>query len=239
MNLRFDLLPELPFNHLEPATSVRRDEHLSGQDAATFAGEAERVAASSPNLKWTNPSGHDQDRPIVLNALAFAEPTSTFDYSEPVGSGRIRGLVLHKLMEEFLTGELAPGGNVVERARVLLEQLLATENALGELPFPEELAATAIRTTELEQVSKIWPTLVPEVPIWSQPEVGVLLAGRADAVSIVGGRIAHVFDWKSDRDPLGNRSLHVGQMQQYLRALGAEKGTIVYMTSGETVPVVV
>jgi hypothetical protein len=32
-----------------------------------------------------------------------------FEFVPPIGGGRVRGIVLHKLMEEFLTGELDDG----------------------------------------------------------------------------------------------------------------------------------
>jgi hypothetical protein len=47
-----------------------------------------------------------------------------FEFVEPVGGGRLRGVVLHKLMEEFLTGELdeRDPDQVEERARTILHE---------------------------------------------------------------------------------------------------------------------
>ncbi len=45
-----------------------------------------------------------------------------FEFVQPVGAGRLRGIVLHKLMEEFLTGELASTSTGVVAAAI--EQLL-------------------------------------------------------------------------------------------------------------------
>ena len=71
-----------------------------------------RVNESAPPVVWRRPSDHDGDRlgdPIetVVVADLLAEQM------EVVGSGALRGVVLHKLMEEFLTGELEPHERLV------------------------------------------------------------------------------------------------------------------------------
>ena len=59
------------------------------------------------------------------------------------------------------------------------------------------------------------------------------MSGRADAVAYKEGALAVVFDWKSDVAPsAADRALYAGQLAQYLRVLGGERGAIVYMTSG-------
>ena len=46
-----------------------------------------------------------------------------------------------------------------------------------------------------------------------------------------GGKV--VFDWKSDVAPNDDaKSAYREQLSQYLRILGAQKGALVYMTSG-------
>jgi hypothetical protein len=43
-----------------------------------------------------------------------------------------------------------------------------------------------------------------------------------------------VFDWKSDVTPeFGARSAYAGQIAQYMKVLGAERGAIVYMSLGQ------
>jgi CRISPR-associated exonuclease Cas4 len=69
------------------------------------------------------------------------------------------------------------------------------------------------------------------VPVSGSAEIFV--SGRADAVAYKEGALAMVFDWKSDVAPSpADHALYAGQLAQYLRVLGGERGAIVYMTSG-------
>lgn len=237
LNLRFDLLEELQFNQLERRETVNLDAAALPQDADTFERQAAIVQAASPSLRWVNPSAHDADRAEILAPALVAEPSGAFEYIEPIGAGRTRGLVLHKLMEEFLTGELSPQDDVAARAERLLNELLAIDPAAGPLPAPSELAATALQTYRLPYVQRLLPVLVPELSIWGAIEVGTLLAGRVDAIAIEGGKVLEVLDWKSDRDTNLHNAAYVRQLQRYLQAASAPRGAIVYMTTGEIVPV--
>lgn len=70
----------------------------------------------------------------------------------PIGAGRVRGLVLHKLLEEILTGELpedAPA--LTKRAKALTSELVA-EIGPG-APKPAELAATVLHTLRNPEVA--------------------------------------------------------------------------------------
>ena len=79
---------------------------------------------SAPPIVWRRPSDHDQDRlGDPLDAVIVTE--TIVEKLEVVGGGALRGTVLHKLMEEFLTGELeADERAAASRARELLAQLL-------------------------------------------------------------------------------------------------------------------
>jgi len=237
LNLRFDQLSELEFNHLVAAAPHHGAATIEAQDLPTFQRQHEAIQAASVEVRWTNPSAHDTDREDAVVRPTSVESAGGYDYIEPLGSGRLRGLVLHKLMEEFLTGELLESGDVTDRARRLLEELLSITPDPGSLPEPSELAATVLRTRRLPYVSRVWSSLVPELAVWSQVDARTLLSGRADAVAIADGQIVEALDWKSDRDPLVHRAQHVTQMQSYLSAVGAPAGAIVYMTTGEVVSV--
>lgn len=55
------------------------------------------------------------------------------------------------------------------------------------------------------------------------------MAGRADAVALVEGRIDAVLDWKSDLAPSADeRAGRVGQLAEYLRATDAPRGALIY-----------
>ncbi len=144
---------------------------------------------------------------------------------------------MHKLMEELLTGELSPQDDVAVRAERLRDELLAIEPADGPLPIPGELATTALQTFQLPYVQRLLPVLVPELAVWGELESGNLLAGRVDAMAIENGKVLEVLDWKSDRDTDLHRAAYVRQLQRYLQATSAPRGAIVYMTTGEIVPV--
>ena len=194
------------------------------------------MQAATPALRWVNPSVHDADRAEILTPAVSVEPLGTFEYVEPIGAGRIRGLILHKLMEELLTGELSAQDAIADRAVRLRDELLAIDPT-DELPVPGELAATALRTFRLPYVQRLVPFLVPELSVWCELDPGNLLAGRVDAIAVEDGKVLEVLDWKSDRDTTLHRAAYVQQLQRYLRATSAPRATIIYMTTSEIVPV--
>jgi ATP-dependent exoDNAse (exonuclease V) beta subunit len=236
LNLRFDLLGELQFNHLVPDPVAEPEKRSAVQDPRTFELQAEAIRAAAVPLRWVNPSADDSDRPELLAVPATVEPSSAIEYVEPIGAGRLRGLVLHKLMEELLTGELPESSDVAARAGQLVTELRAVISDAGE-PDALEMAGTVLRTRNLPYVAQLWPTLMPEYAVWAQLESGALLAGRADAIAVSGDKIVEVLDWKSDRDATAHRAAHVHQMRRYLAAIGAPRGTIVYMTTLQVVAV--
>ena len=91
-----------------------------------------------------------------------------------------------------------------------------------------------LRTLHLPEIAALRPNLVPELTVWSATE-GELLAGRADATVYEGvGAPAIVLDWKSDVTPTArDRAQYRGQLQEYMTAIGAGQGAIVYMSLGE------
>jgi hypothetical protein len=159
-----------------------------------------------------------------------------FEFVQPLGAGRLRGVLLHKLMEEFVTGELNENvDGVVKRATELLIELQSMNpDGVGAKPDPKESAETALRTLHIPEIVAIRSSLQAEVPIWAGSVKEGYLAGRADAVSVVEGRVQLVLDWKSDVAPSDyERSGYRGQLGDYLMATGAKQGALVYMTLGE------
>lgn len=229
-------LPKLDLDQLPQPAPVRRAAAVNQQTTEQFEQEAEAVAMAAPSLTWIRPSDYDHDRAEALDPVAKTVDEA-FDFVQPIGPGRVRGVLLHKLMEEFLTGELLDSDPAVveQRAAQLLEEL-AGDEALGVRPDPKELARTALNTIHLADVAALRHHLIPEVPIWSRLVDGTLLAGRADAVAVEGGNIVAALDWKSDVAPSHQeRSDYIGQMRAYLTASGARRGALVYMTLGEIV----
>jgi hypothetical protein len=127
-----------------------------------------------------------------------------------------------------------------ERATRLLHELTGLAGEIpSSNPDPSEMAKTAARTLAFADIAELRAHLVPEVPIWSSAQDGILTAGRADAVAVQGDAVLAVLDWKSDVSPSSeDRSGHIGQLTDYLTAVGAAKGAVVYMSLGEVVWIV-
>lgn len=205
------------------------------QSADVFGAEQQSVEESAPPVVWRRPSEHDADRlGDPLEGIVISE--SHIEHLDVVGAGARRGVVLHKLMEELLTGELEGDLDAsVSRARELLDQLISDGDDDEPRPDPQELGAAALRGLALPQIAELRPYLVSEIAIWSHDE-SELIAGRADALAIIEGDLDAAIDWKSDVNPTpAVREAHVRQLQDYLSATGAKRGAVVYLTTGEIV----
>jgi CRISPR-associated exonuclease Cas4 len=158
------------------------------------------------------------------------------DAVEMAAGGSVRGIILHKLMEELLTGELEDSiVPLQQRAAALAEQLEARSRSGPEVDA-KELAMTALRTISLPELADGREGFVPEVPIYGRigADGNRLVTGRADAVRFRDGRPQIVFDWKSDVAPEpATRAVYANQLALYVNVLHAERGAIVYMTSGQ------
>jgi CRISPR-associated exonuclease Cas4 len=233
VDFKVDQLPELNIAHLSKKTYEKPADASNTQSLEQFKNEQIEVERAFARLRWINPSDGDPD------IVAFEVPT-TATWELPAdtvlvrGAGTLRGIVLHKLMEEFVTAELtADTKAVVERSRRLLEELSGSAE-VPDLDL-EELAGTALRTWSLPELAQHKPGLIAEVAIYGRlaGEGERLVAGRADAVCYASGMPRVVFDWKSDIAPdVAARTSYANQIGQYVHILGAERGAIVYMSLG-------
>ncbi|WP_027053666.1 UvrD-helicase domain-containing protein [Mesorhizobium erdmanii] len=236
MDLGQKRLTELQTDSLPAPVASPAHADTNEQTEAVFATEAERIDAASAPIIWDRPSERDPDRSADTIDSFVVDITS--DGQRIIGAGALRGNVLHKLMEELLNGELPLAREeVTQRASELLGQLqtLVDDEAEAAGPDPVEMAATALRTLGLPELTPFVSRLVPEIPLWaaSPPR---FLAGRADAVVMEGDRIALVVDWKSDVNPdAAAQGAHAAQLRDYLVVTGAERGAVVYMSSGHLV----
>ncbi len=229
-------LPEIDLGALATPTPERPEPVPNTQTAEVFAEEAAAVLASAPPITWRRPSDHDLDRPEVVETTPVDESADILEAPSAVGAGRVRGVLLHKLMEEMLTGELEGiEASVIGRAGELAAELMAMY-AGGPQPDAAECAATALRARRLPEIAALWDRLEAESPIYAADADGTLIAGRADAIAITEGRVDVVVDWKSDLEPSARtRADHMGQLSDYLRILGASRGAIVYLSRDEVV----
>lgn len=229
-------LPQLDVSRLTPAGPAIDVEPPNVQTHALFETERGAIAAVATPLRWLRPSDRDPDRMPMGEASAI-ELGDAPETELPVGAGRVRGLILHKLMEEVLTGELPEGvSNFAARARMLITELVIDAENSAPLPDSDEIAATAMRTLALPEIATLRPSLVPEWPIYAilagLPEP-TALAGRIDAIALQEGQPSVVLDWKSDVAPSEqDMREHARQLSDYLTAIGAPQGALVYMTSG-------
>lgn len=235
IDLRQLEVPELDLSSLTPSSAQPASSPTNEQSADIFAAEQRSVEDSAPPLVWRRPSEHDADRvgesfDVVVTLESHAERL------EVAGAGARRGVIVHKLMEELLTGELPEEMSAsADRARELLDQLTQGAGDDRPGPDPDEMAAAVLRSLALPEIAALRPFLVPEIPIWAKDEHG-LVAGRADALVMDGERVDAAIDWKSDVNPTpAVRKAHVQQLHDYLSATNAGRGAIVYLSSGEIV----
>jgi len=236
VNLGQDTLPELDVSRMTPALTPVSADSPNTQTAEQFAAEHAIIEEAAVPLTWVRPSDHDPDRLQATEAITL-DAGDAPEVDLPVGAGRVRGLLLHKLMEEVLTGELVEEvGHFASRARELLAELVRDPDDGDVLPDADEIAATAWRTLQLSDIAALRERLTPEWPVYallegrSNPRA---LAGRIDAIAYAGDGAEVVVDWKSDVDPSdADIRLHSGQLEDYLRATRAPRGALVYMTPG-------
>ena len=220
------------------------------QTRASFAAEAEIIATGQTRLTWLAPSRDENAAGTVFLKeepeiwAGSADEQSELEAAVPVQGGRERGLILHKLMEEVLTGETqVSDAAIAERAAELIR-------ALGKVPIPDpaaglsarELADCVVRTLALPEITALRPELLAEFPVYALRGEGselVATAGIADALTIGGeGRPVVVVDWKSDVNPEVQTLDHYrAQVRAYLDMTGAERGLIVLMTKGTVIAV--
>lgn len=234
LDFKLGSVPELDISRFPRTTVVSPPAIENVQSGDVFKQERLRLEAASPAIRWIRPSDGDPDViPDEVSAeLGNEEPLRPVPI---IHGGRIRGILLHKLMEELLTGELEEDLEAVTlRARILRDQLASGSSPDNPLDV-DELANTALRTLQLPDIEPFRDRLVAEVPIHGVAPAGPydLIAGRADAMAKIPDGNKVVFDWKSDVSPENSeRSIYRQQLAQYLHAIGAQRGAVVYMTTG-------
>ena len=183
----------------------------------------------SPQTRWM----------ACLQAAAqFSMPFLKKPHEPRIRGGRERGSILHKLMEEVLTGETLEDAEPLQaRAAELIAQLgLEDSRDAAAGPSSVEMAGTVVRTLRLPEITALRPRLVPEFRVYASAiENGKasLTAGIADAVAVdEKGHIDVVVDWKSDVNPGAEQfAMYRDQVRDYLQATTAQTGLIVFLGS--------
>jgi exodeoxyribonuclease-5 len=215
------------------------------QTRAIFIAEAERIAKAERKITWHRPSRSEAVESEALAPLPIFTDTETVDKAPEVerldvAGGTTRGTILHKLMEEVLTGETSDDTKVLtQRATELLSQLGVAPSADPKLGIsPTELAETIIRTFHLSEIAALRPYLMPEVTVFgceSDETTETLVSGIADAIARdANDGIEAIVDWKSDVEMSAEKlAAYRAQLGEYRKQTGAERALLVLMTAGK------
>ena len=222
------------------------------QRRAEFAAEEVLIEEHRRDVVWRVPSRDEgsagpvvrEEVPEILITDGDGAPMER-ESAANIQGGRECGIVLHKIIEEVLTGETAETmPALVARAEALIRTLgrpVVDDPALG--LAPAELADCVVRALSLPEVTTLHPRLLPEFPLYASSVTEAheeVTVGIADAVGIAhDGTPRVVVDWKSDVDLAPETVQHYrAQMRAYLDATGAELGLVVAVTSGTVISVV-
>ena len=245
INIDIQALPLFDGTRFDGAPADEGSRSPNTQDAGTWEMEAAAIASNQQRISWHQPSRHEGTvEPVAEMDGVFAGGGAILDAiseeaDEPrIRGGRERGSILHKLMEEVLTGEtLGDAEPLQARAAELIAQLgLEDSRDAVAGPSSAEMAGTVVRTLQLPEITALRQRLLPEFRVYASTiENGKasLTAGIADAVAVDDkGHIDVVVDWKSDVNPGAEQfAMYRDQVRDYLQATTAQTGLIVFLGS--------
>ena len=244
-------LTALDLDRHPPEVGVADTEAESEQTREVFAVEAAAIPDHRRSIVWRSPSRDEdtagpvllEESPAILVTDGDGAPVDGGS-AATIQGGRERGTILHKLIEEVLTGETAEAlPDLAARAEALIRALgLQAMDDPAQGLAPEELAGSVVRALSLPEVAALRPALRPEFPLYSATQTEAhkeVMAGIADAIAFApDGTPQVVIDWKSDVDPGPETLEHYrSQVGAYLEMTGAERGLVVIATSGIVVSV--
>ena len=251
VDLALPELPALDLDHHSPEVGMGEADAENTQTRALFASEAAAVAACHRGIVWRAPSRdegasgsilREEELPLLVTDGEGAPADGAV--AATIQGGRKRGLILHKLIEEVLTGETAETPPaLVARAETLiwaLGRLVTDDPAVGLVPA--ELAGCVVRALSIPEVAALRPGLQPEYPVYASTVTDMreeVTAGIVDAIAFgPDGAPEVVIDWKSDVDPSPETLEHYcAQVRAYLDTTGAARGLVVAATSGTVLSV--
>ena len=249
--LPLDELPAFECSALDDRQEIAAAGNPNQQTREEFALEAAAIAARQHRIVWTVPSR--SEGPALPSAedeapeIWISGPGDMPEEAPPgpaIRGGRERGIILHRLIEETLTGETSETeDSLTDRAAVLIGmagRAVAADPAEG--LEPRELARCVLRALSLPEIAALRPDLQPEFSVHAATAAAVeesVASGIADAVAFdADGAPYAVVDWKSDVLPAPATLEHYrAQVRAYLRMTGASLGLIVLATSGTVIRV--
>jgi len=251
LDLSLPDLPSLDLSHLPADIGGSATAPENRQTREIFAAEAAAIAARQMRILWLAPSRDETtagpvieaEVPDILVADSEGQPVDGI-LPRNLQGGRERGVLLHKLIEEVLTGETEETEEALSaRAATLIRALDRPDvDDPAEGLSPVELAGTVLRALSLPEVAELRATLMPEFPVYDavltegQEEAR---AGVTDAISFgPNGAPQVVVDWKSDVAPTAETIEHYrAQVWAYLEMIDAERGLIVLVSPGTVITV--
>jgi exodeoxyribonuclease-5 len=216
------------------------------QTRALFTDEAKKISNAAITIQWHRPSLHEADVSASEPVPVFSEPESV-EAAAPVveiAGSATRGTILHKLMEEVLTGETQDTTiELARRATELLAQLGREPSSDPKIGIsPTELASTVARTLNLPEIVALRPRLVPEQSVFGHEgteTVETLVSGIADAIARdESNKIEIIVDWKSDVEMSAAKyTEYKAQLCAYRKQTSAREALLVLMTQGAVLKV--
>ena len=239
VDLRVDELPEMSLESLPSAPSKSEssipEPQLQVQSRVQYRRESNKLKQSSSQLTWITPS--KDEVPVTDLDAAFLDlgESTTHEAELPpiTGPGLMRGQVIHRLIEEILTGETSLD-QATERAEILLTQIQShPEIEPQDSIDPVEISLRVGRALNLPQIRPIIDSLVPECPVYnfaSENGASSVIVGIADAISFSpDGTPQLIIDWKSGQV----EAHHEEQIAAYMRATSINHGLLVYVDSAQ------
>ena len=246
VDLTLSSLPALDLEHHAPEVGAGDVAAENEQTRESFAAEAAAIAARHRRIVWRAPSRDEdtaqpvvrEEAPTILATDGDGAPADGAA-AAAIQGGRKRGTILHKLIEEVLTGETAETPPALAaRAETLIRALgLPVVDDPAQGLAPAELAGCVVRALTLPQVAALRPGLMPEFPVYHSTETDTheeASAGIVDAIAFDAKGVPQVvIDWKSDVDSSPETLEHYrAQVRAYLDMTGADRGLVVAATSG-------
>jgi exodeoxyribonuclease-5 len=244
-----DAVPKIDVSHIVPTEWDAAKGGTNLEDKAKFDWNSDLLKeAQTPKIDFVTPSKHEGTMALTsrLSTDELMEAVPDLDPYAGIKGSKERGVILHKLMEEVLTGEITDlQSDLQSRAKELIDQIVARELRDLEDLSPYELARCVTTTLAIPVVAELRPRLISELGTSSRKQVDgrvQIMIGIMDAAEVLppgidgNAYVASVIDWKSDTNP-GKKAIsdYIDQVRKYLSAKDIGRGLIVFMTTGRVI----
>ena len=230
-----DIINEQTKEKFKSEATIINESHTTLIRVAPSRGESEPLDSElKPSDEvWTE----EENIEVSDSAIEIVEPQN-------IKGSKDRGLILHKLMEEIITGETSEDTTSLKsRAKeLIIECGLEPVEEASEGLSAAELVDCVNRTLAIPEIKQIRSGLCAEVPVYALNKLKnktEFSVGIADALYLDSdGKASIVIDWKSDVKP-SEKSIqkYTKQVDAYLGIVGVTRGMIVLMTSGKIIEI--